>query len=686
MKKLLLKTMLLLCALIVGGASSVWADEVSVSISTYATANSWVNSTSYSSITINSDVTATGLTNGNNSKYYSSNNSWRHYEGDSGTITIATSSGTLNSVTFTYTQGNNGVIKDGTTTIESGTEYDVKGNTSVTFSVSRSSGSKNGNVQITAITVDYTPAGSALTPCVTSLDLTTKSFAKDATGTLTATAIEDAGLTGDVTYTFESADNEVLTVSSDGTYEAAAIGTTKVTVTATPAAGDASSYEAVEAEVDVKVTGTTTMSISAGSGTQTYGTPITFTVSGLATGYDGTVTVSSGTTAVATASISSGTVTVTPVAVGTAVITVTAPATDLYLGSVERTFTAEFTQPAGGTTAAPAATNIFVERFSKASGTGPSGDSWSGSIANDDFASDNDGWTATNNSYSGDGCARFGTSGKTGNATTPAISFDPSVTYTLTFKAGAWNGDGTTLTLSCDDDKAVLGKTSFTMKNNDWTEYETTVKAASGSKLTFTTSSKRFFLDDVVVTSGISITATLNANGYATFCSEYPLDFTSASGYSAWQITGIDGENITFSKITGSVKGGTGLFLMGTANATVTLTSANSSNELTSNLLIGTTAPTYVATGTAYGLKANEFVKNNDAGNIPAGRAYLPASVVDALGVKSFTFVFEDADGVREIRKVSREVVDQIFDLSGRRQQKMQRGINIVNGKKVVIK
>ena len=105
MKKLFLKTMLLLCALVVGSSTGVWAESATVSIATYASTNSWVNGEKYTSISLNSDVTATGLSNGNNSKYYSSNDTWRHYEGDNGTITIATTNGVLNSVTFTYSNG-----------------------------------------------------------------------------------------------------------------------------------------------------------------------------------------------------------------------------------------------------------------------------------------------------------------------------------------------------------------------------------------------------------------------------------------------------------------------------------------------------------------------------------------------------------------------------------------------------
>ena len=155
------KFLSILALLLTIGVGNVWgATSISVNISTYASANSWSNASAYSSISIDANVTATGLTNGNNSKYYSSNTSWRHYEGDGGTITISTSSGTISSVTFTYASGNNGVIKyNSTDETSSGTAISVSGS-SVSFTVGHSSGTKTGNVQITAISVTYTPAAS----------------------------------------------------------------------------------------------------------------------------------------------------------------------------------------------------------------------------------------------------------------------------------------------------------------------------------------------------------------------------------------------------------------------------------------------------------------------------------------------------------------------------------------------
>ena len=187
----------------------------------------------------------------------------------------------------------------------------------------------------------------------------------------------------------------------------------------------------------------------------------------------------------------------------------------------------------------------------------------------------------------------------------------------------------------------------------------------------------------------VTITATLNASGYATYCSEYPLDFTDAEtdGYSAWQITNVSSEGvITFAKVTGTVKGGTGLLLKGNTNATVTLTSSNSDKTLDDNMLVGTLAPSYFAAGDIYGLSADTF-KKNSAGTMKANKAYLPASEIPSSSIKSFTLVFEDQEtGITITETMSADEVREIFDLQGRRLARPIKGINIIDGKRVLVK
>lgn len=132
---------------------------VTIAISDVATANSWSNGTQYQGFDIDANVsisiTAGYSTTGNTGKYYTSNSSWRIYESNSPTVTVTASGGhTLSKITFTYDSGKNGVITYGGENKTSNTAISVSG-TSAGFSVTHSSGSDSGNVQITSITVEY---------------------------------------------------------------------------------------------------------------------------------------------------------------------------------------------------------------------------------------------------------------------------------------------------------------------------------------------------------------------------------------------------------------------------------------------------------------------------------------------------------------------------------------------------
>jgi len=66
---------------------------------------------------------------------------------------------------------------------------------------------------------------------------------------------------------------------------------------------------------------------------------------------------------------------------------------------------------------------------------------------------------------------------------------------------------------------------------------------------------------------------------------------------------------------------------------------------------------------------------------IPAGKAYLNTSA----GVKGFTFVFDDdATGIENLNVNDNLSEGAIYNLAGQRLGKMQKGINIVNGKKIL--
>ena len=394
---------------------------------------------------------------------------------------------------------------------------------------------------------------------------------------------------------------------------------------------------------------------------------------------DGDVTLTSSNTAVATVSG----LTITPVAVGTTTITITAAESTTYKAGSE-TFTLTVTAPEGTSTAYVAAATTETLDFTN--------NDWGLPTDYDNTETER---TYTNDDYT---IKLYG-------PTTNGFKFGGS--YLIMGKSGAY------LTLPAFDKAVtqidVVGKSgaSTFVKQNIYVGEAAVSTATTGATGTNTyaiasdyqaagniytlkvTSAHNTQITSIVVHFAAEpLTATLNAYGYATFCSEYPFDFSEATGYSAWQITGISSENvITFSQITGSVKGGQGILLKGEPGATVTLTSANSDNTLGGNLLEGTLAPKYVAAGEYYGLSGNTFVKVN-AGTVPAGKALLDADwIEESAGAKAFTFVFEDeADGLKDLKDLKdlRDSNDPIYNLAGQRLSRMQKGINIVNGKKIM--
>lgn len=192
----------------------------------------------------------------------------------------------------------------------------------------------------------------------------------------------------------------------------------------------------------------------------------------------------------------------------------------------------------------------------------------------------------------------------------------------------------------------------------------------------------------IMITDFDGLNVTLNASGYATFASTYPLDFSDDSEFSAWQVTAASSGTgvLTFSQITGTVAAGTGVLLKGTASSSINIPVAISGSfDVDDNLLTGITTATAIDADTYYGLSGNTFKKVN-AGTVPAGKALLPASEV-STGVKAFKFVFEgedDADGINAVNGEGVKVNGPVYDLQGRRVQNPSKGLYIVNGKKVL--
>lgn len=70
------------------------------------------------------------------------------------------------------------------------------------------------------------------------------------------------------------------------------------------------------------------------------------------------------------------------------------------------------------------------------------------------------------------------------------------------------------------------------------------------------------------------------------------------------------------------------------------------------------------------------------SGEIAAGKAFL--KVAEETEVSALRIVFGETDGIEALTNAENETSNAMFDLSGRRVLKAQKGIYVKNGKKVI--
>ena len=191
-------------------------------------------------------------------------------------------------------------------------------------------------------------------------------------------------------------------------------------------------------------------------------------------------------------------------------------------------------------------------------------------------------------------------------------------------------------------------------------------------------------------------------HSYATLC--VPFAISSLTGADAYAPT-IDGDYIVMGDALSVSDGtliaaGTPVILVGATDAgsyTATIKAGSApATAVASTTLSGTftstTLDTRAATGTCYVLgfdEANDdrigfYHVNNSAFPLSANRAYLDTS---ESNVKGFVISWNDETGIEFTRNNESMIQDLgIYNLAGQRMSKPQKGINLMGGKKVVIK
>ena len=224
-----------------------------LNIEAYADANNWVNGTKYATATV-SPVTFTATGGGNTGKYYTSGEEWRFYQSENASITISVAEGyTLVSVIPTYNVSNNGVLKNGNSTIASGSTVAVSG-TTVTFTVGNSGTATNGQVKFTNINVVYVSDGSTQTASDLTITNESTDLAFDLYNNTTAQVINyTTSSTGAITIT--PAESDYFSYVHDATAKT-------ITVTPTAVTPSAQTVTISQAADDDYYAGTATFTVS----------------------------------------------------------------------------------------------------------------------------------------------------------------------------------------------------------------------------------------------------------------------------------------------------------------------------------------------------------------------------------------------------------------------------------------
>lgn len=172
----------------------------------------------------------------------------------------------------------------------------------------------------------------------------------------------------------------------------------------------------------------------------------------------------------------------------------------------------------------------------------------------------------------------------------------------------------------------------------------------------------------------------MGSNGYATYVPEVKdVDVSGVEGLTAYTATVLDNGWVHLDEVT-KVPAGSAVVMKGNAGS-YKLPYTTGAPALTGNELVAATADV-VADGTQYILaKGDEgvgFYKATPESTIAAGKGYL---VINAA-IKGFYGFDENTNSIQGVKEQTTD--GAIYNLAGQRLTQMQKGINIVGGKKVV--
>lgn len=228
------------------------------------------------------------------------------------------------------------------------------------------------------------------------------------------------------------------------------------------------------------------------------------------------------------------------------------------------------------------------------------------------------------------------------------------------------------------------------------THLSETFKVVAGDVEITGTGALRFY--KIVFTPVTQVSGNFTESGYNTYSTNYPVDLSTITGGTAYVATSVTNGKVVLTKCSDKVAVGTGLFIAKTGNSSsfTIQTYAGDATFSGTNLLVGmpnggTVSAAVEGYNYVFGwtevTNPGFYLINGTAATLENFKAYLHTSDALSTSASRLSLMFGDeASGISATQMNSERMNGEMFDLQGRRVAQPQKGLYIVNGKKVIIK
>lgn len=268
----------------------------------------------------------------------------------------------------------------------------------------------------------------------------------------------------------------------------------------------------------------------------------------------------------------------------------------------------------------------------------------------------------------------------------------PAGQYQLTAIIGSTNAPATYAFKAGDTSIGSYTPTTSTNALGTYTTDPFTLNGETSITISSTqgTSNSQNWVDLIYIQKLDAIPVSVTDAGYATFSSQYALNFPENGTIKAYTAS-VENNKIRMTKVSGNIPAETGLFLAGTVGTAVeaniplatSMPDPISGNIMEPHVDAGEVAAgNYVLSGSGTNIA---FRKLGSATNVPAGRAYIAGSSI-TNSVRTIEVTTDDVTGIQLVPTEAATLTAPSYNLKGMPVSERTKGVIIRKGKKYINK